>query len=146
MFDKEYFLKQMRDGTSSEDLAQAIADALTEAEKAYKAEEEAKRKEAERIAAEKAKAEQVQKEKEQDAKEIAECISCYMMTYHPTCTSLHNWEAKDVISIAESFVEMAGVFNELLDGHWPSFILSSNNNDTSANHKVNKFLKDFGLL
>ena len=146
MFDKEFFLKQMRDGVSIDDLASSIAEVLNEAEETYKAEEESKRKEAERIAAEKAKAEQVQKEKEEDAKEIAEYFSCFMQTYHPKCTSLHDWEAKDIISIAEGFAEMAGVFSELLDGHWPSFIMSSHNSGASANDKVNKFLKDFGLL
>lgn len=147
MFDKEYFLKQMRDGVSIDDLASSLAEILNEAEETYKAEEEAKRQEAARIAAEKARAEQVQKEKETDAKEIAECISCYMMTYYPKCETMHHWSADNVMLLLDNYAEMADVFNSIFDGHWPSFTARVDGNlGESASTRVNKFLKDFGLL
>lgn len=147
MFDKEFFLKQMRDGVSVDDLASSIAEVLNEAEKEYNVEQENARQEAERKAAEKAKAEQVQKEKEADAKEIAECISCYMMTYYPKCETMHHWETDDVMHLLDTYAEMADVFNSIFDGHWPSFSARVGGTlGESASAKVNKFLKDFNLL
>ena len=46
MFDKEYFLNQLRKGVSMDDMGQALADAMNEAQDAYAAEQAAKEKEA----------------------------------------------------------------------------------------------------
>lgn len=147
MFDKEFFLKQMRDGANVNDLVSSLTEALNEAEKEYNVEQENARQEAERKAAEKAKAEQVQKEKETDAKEIAECISCYMMTYYPKCETMHHWEASDVMLLLDSYADMATVFNSIFDGHWPSFSARVDGTlGETASAKVHKFLKDFNLL
>ena len=50
MFDKNYFLDQLRNGTSMDDMGQALADAMNEAQEAYTAELAAKEKEAEAAA------------------------------------------------------------------------------------------------
>ena len=50
MFDKNYFLDQLRNGTSMDDMGQALADAMNEAQTIYAAELAAKEKEAEAAA------------------------------------------------------------------------------------------------
>lgn len=50
MFDKNYFLDQLRNGTSMDDMGQALADAMNEAQEAYAAELAVKEKEAEATA------------------------------------------------------------------------------------------------
>ena len=50
MFDKNYFLTQLRKGVSMDDMGQALADAMNEAQEAYIAEQAAKVKEAEEAA------------------------------------------------------------------------------------------------
>jgi hypothetical protein len=50
MFDKNYFLDQLRNGTSMDDMGQALANAMNEAQEAYTAELAAKEKEAEAVA------------------------------------------------------------------------------------------------
>ena len=50
MFDKNYFLDQLRNGTSMDDMGQALADAMNEAQTAYATEVAAKEKEAEAAA------------------------------------------------------------------------------------------------
>lgn len=50
MFDKNYFLDQLRNGTSMDDMGQALANAMNEAQEAYTAELAAKEKEAEAAA------------------------------------------------------------------------------------------------
>ena len=50
MFDKNYFLDQLRNGTSMDDMGQALADAMNEAQEAYAAELAVKEKEAEAAA------------------------------------------------------------------------------------------------
>ena len=50
MFDKNYFLDQLRNGTSMDDMGQALADAMNEAQTVYAAELAAKEKEAEAAA------------------------------------------------------------------------------------------------
>ena len=47
IYDKNYFLDQLRNGTSMDDMGQALADAMNEAQEAYTAELAAKEKEAE---------------------------------------------------------------------------------------------------
>lgn len=47
MFDKNYFLDQLRNGTSMDDMGQALANAMNEAQTAYAAEVAAKEKETE---------------------------------------------------------------------------------------------------
>lgn len=57
MFDKNYFLTQLRNGVSMDDMGQALADAMNEAQEAYIAEQEvakAKAAEANLIAAKRA--------------------------------------------------------------------------------------------
>ena len=57
MFDKNYFLDQLRNGVSMDDMGQALADAMNEAQEAYIAEQEvakAKAAEANLIAAKRA--------------------------------------------------------------------------------------------
>ena len=57
MFDKNYFLTQLRNGVSMDDMGQALADAMNAAQDAYIAEQEiakAKQAEAELIAAKRA--------------------------------------------------------------------------------------------
>ena len=55
MFDKNYFLDQLRNGTSMDDMGQALADAMNEAQEAYTAELAAKEKETEAAAIAQAK-------------------------------------------------------------------------------------------
>lgn len=50
MFDKNYFLTQLRNGVSMDDMGQALADAMNEAQEAYIAEQALKVKEAEEAA------------------------------------------------------------------------------------------------
>lgn len=50
MFDKNYFLTQLRNGVSMDDMGQALADAMNEAQEAYIAEQAVKVKEAEESA------------------------------------------------------------------------------------------------
>ena len=50
MFDKNYFLTQLRNGVSMDDMGQALADAMNEAQEAYTAELAVKEKEAEAAA------------------------------------------------------------------------------------------------
>jgi hypothetical protein len=50
MFDKNYFLDQLRNGTSMDDMDQALADAMNAAQEAYTAELAVKEKEAEAAA------------------------------------------------------------------------------------------------
>ena len=50
MFDKNYFLTQLRNGVSMDDMGQALADAMNEAQEAYIAEQAVKVKEAEEAA------------------------------------------------------------------------------------------------
>ena len=50
MFDKNYFLDQLRNGTSMDDMGQALANAMNEAQEAYTAELAVKEKEAEAAA------------------------------------------------------------------------------------------------
>ena len=50
MFDKNYFLSQLRNGVSMDSMGQSIADAMNEAQEAYAAELAAKEKEAEAAA------------------------------------------------------------------------------------------------
>lgn len=50
MFDKNYFLTQLRNGVSMDDMGQALADAMNEAQEAYIAEQALKVKEAEAAA------------------------------------------------------------------------------------------------
>ena len=50
VYDKNYFLDQLRNGTSMDDMGQALADAMNEAQEAYTAELAAKEKEAEAAA------------------------------------------------------------------------------------------------
>lgn len=47
IYDKNYFLDQLRNGTSMDDMGQALADAMNEAQEAYTAELAVKEKEAE---------------------------------------------------------------------------------------------------
>jgi hypothetical protein len=47
IYDKNYFLDQLRNGTSMDDMGQALADAMNEAQEAYTAELVAKEKEVE---------------------------------------------------------------------------------------------------
>ena len=47
VYDKNYFLDQLRNGTSMDSMGQALADAMNEAQEAYAAEVAAKQKEAE---------------------------------------------------------------------------------------------------
>lgn len=47
VYDKNYFLDQLRNGTSMDDMGQALANAMNEAQTAYAAEVAAKEKEAE---------------------------------------------------------------------------------------------------
>ena len=47
VYDKNYFLYQLRNGTSMDSMGQALADAMNEAQEAYAAEVAAKQKEAE---------------------------------------------------------------------------------------------------
>ena len=47
IYDKNYFLDQLRNGTSMDDMGQALADAMNEAQEAYAAELAVKEKEAE---------------------------------------------------------------------------------------------------
>lgn len=47
IYDKNYFLDQLRNGTSMDDMGQALADAMNEAQEAYTAELAVKKKEAE---------------------------------------------------------------------------------------------------
>ena len=49
-YDKNYFLDQLRNGTSMDSMGQALADAMNEAQEAYAAELAAKEKEAEAAA------------------------------------------------------------------------------------------------
>ena len=55
MFDKNYFLNQLRNGVSMDDMGQALADAMNEAQEAYIAEQAVKVKEAEEAALAQAK-------------------------------------------------------------------------------------------
>ena len=50
VYDKNYFLDQLRNGTSMDDMGQALANAMNEAQTAYAAELAAKEKEAEAAA------------------------------------------------------------------------------------------------
>lgn len=50
MFDKNYFLNQLRNGVSMDSMGQALADAMNEAQEAYTAELAVKEKEAEAAA------------------------------------------------------------------------------------------------
>ena len=50
VYDKNYFLDQLRNGTSMDDMGQALANAMNEAQTAYAAEVAAKEKEAEAAA------------------------------------------------------------------------------------------------
>jgi hypothetical protein len=50
VYDKNYFLDQLRNGTSMDDMGQALADAMNEAQEAYTAELAVKEKEAEAAA------------------------------------------------------------------------------------------------
>ena len=50
MFDKNYFLNQLRNGVSMDSMVQALADAMNEAQEAYTAELAVKEKEAEAAA------------------------------------------------------------------------------------------------
>lgn len=50
MFDKNYFLDQLRNGTSMDDMGQALANAMNEAQEAYAAELAVKEKETEAAA------------------------------------------------------------------------------------------------
>ena len=50
VYDKNYFLDQLRNGTSMDDMGQALADAMNEAQEAYAAELAVKEKEAEAAA------------------------------------------------------------------------------------------------
>ena len=50
IYDKNYFLDQLRNGTSMDDMGQALANAMNEAQTAYAAEVAAKEKEAEAAA------------------------------------------------------------------------------------------------
>ena len=50
MFDKNYFLNQLRNGVSMDSMGQALADAMNEAQEAYRAELAVKEKEAEAAA------------------------------------------------------------------------------------------------
>lgn len=55
MFDKNYFLNQLRNGVSMDDMGQALADAMNEAQEAYIAEQAVKEQEAEAAAMAQAK-------------------------------------------------------------------------------------------
>ena len=55
MFDKNYFLNQLRNGVSMDSMGQALADAMNEAQEAYTAELAVKEKEAEAAAMAQAK-------------------------------------------------------------------------------------------
>jgi hypothetical protein len=55
IYDKNYFLDQLRNGTSMDDMGQALADAMNEAQEAYTAELAVKEKEAEAAAMAQAK-------------------------------------------------------------------------------------------
>ena len=57
MFDKNYFLNQLRNGVSMDSMGQALADAMNEAQTAYAAEMAAKKKEVEAAAIAQAKRE-----------------------------------------------------------------------------------------
>ena len=57
MFDKNYFLNQLRNGVSMDSMGQALADAMNEAQEAYTAELAVKEKEAEAAAMAQAKRE-----------------------------------------------------------------------------------------
>ena len=97
MFDKNYFLDQLRNGTSMDDMGQALADAMNEAQEAYAAELAVKEKEATAIA----------QTKREMALDLIDIIRDYGRMVAPEATDiLDNVDDDDVEAMIQTLDQM----------------------------------------
>lgn len=103
MYDKNYFLDQLRNGAKIEDIGQALADAMNEAQEAHIAEQAAARKAAEE-AQNKAAIEATKREMAQDMIDI---IRDYGLMCHPDLAPImDNIEDSDIDMMVATLDEM----------------------------------------
>ena len=106
MFDKNYFLDQLRNGASMDNIGQALADAMNEAQEAYNAELDARKKAAE--AAEMAQA------KRDMALELINIIQDYGHLVAPeTADVLDNFDEDDVDMMVNTLDEMFNMMSAI---------------------------------
>ena len=99
VYDKNYFLDQLRNGTSMDDMGQALANAMNEAQTAYAAELAAKEKEAEAAA--------IAQTKRDMALDLIDIIRDYGRMVAPeTADILDNVEDDDVEAMIQTMEQM----------------------------------------
>ena len=99
VYDKNYFLDQLRNGTSMDDMGQALANAMNEAQTAYAAELAAKEKEAEAAA--------IAQTKREMALDLIDIIRAYGHMVAPeTADILDNVEDDDVEAMIQTMDQM----------------------------------------
>ena len=99
VYDKNYFLDQLRNGTSMDAMGQALADAMNEAQNAYAAELAAKEKEAEAAA--------IAQTKKEMALDLIDIIRDYGNLVAPeTADILDNIDDDDVDAMVTTLDEM----------------------------------------
>ena len=99
VYDKNYFLDQLRNGTSMDDMGQALANAMNEAQTAYAAELAAKEKEAEAAA--------IAQTKRDMALDLIDIIRDYGRMVAPeTADILENVDDDDVDAMIQTLDQM----------------------------------------
>ena len=105
-FDKNYFLDQLRNGANMDNIGQALADAMNEAQEAYNAELDARKKAAE--AAEMAQA------KRDMALDLIDIIQDYGYLVAPeTADVLDNFDEDDVDMMVNTLDEMFNMMSAI---------------------------------
>ena len=101
-FDKNYFLDQLRNGASMDNIGQALADAMNEAQEAYNAELDARKK-----AAEAAEAAAMAQNKREMALDLIHLIQEYGMMVAPEAADvLNNYDEDDIDMMVNTLDEM----------------------------------------
>lgn len=99
VYDKNYFLDQLRNGTSMDDMGQALADAMNEAQEAYRAELAVKEQEAEAAA--------MAQNKREMALDLIDIIRDYGRMVAPeTADILDNVDDDDVDAMIQTLDQM----------------------------------------
>ena len=105
-FDKNYFLDQLRNGASMDNIGQALADAMNEAQEAYNAELDAKKKAAE-VAA-------LTQNKREMALDLIHLIQDYGMMVAPEAADvLSNYDEDDIDMMVNTLDEMFNMMSAI---------------------------------
>lgn len=149
MFSNEEILKMLREGTSPDDVAKAMSDALNSANKTFEAEKKAKEAAEKKLAEEKAQKEARNAEKIEYLNGILDDFADWYAEYY--AGSSEAVTAEDIIDLIDSSKELASTFYSLLDvfdGKCRKTFKNDNgklSKTVMTEDTVDSFLKELGL-